>query len=76
MATVPLRSLIIHGTVDPIPLATAQEWASILPNARLLALPNVGHFPYLEAPDQFFAAIDTFLAGTWPAEAMPGRHTP
>jgi proline iminopeptidase len=76
MATVPLRSLIIHGTVDPIPLATAQEWASILPNARLLTLPNVGHFPYLEAPDQFFAAIDTFLAGRWPAEAKPGRHTP
>jgi proline iminopeptidase len=76
MATVPLRTLIIHGTVDPIPLATAQEWATTLPNARLLTLLNVGHFPYLEAPDQFFAAIDTFMAGAWPAGAKPARPSP
>ncbi|MGQ0766553.1 MAG: alpha/beta fold hydrolase [Gemmatimonadota bacterium] len=76
MASLPLRTLIIHGTEDPIPLATAEEWAVTLPNARLLTLPNVGHFPYLEAPDRFFAAIDTFLAGTWPAEAKPRRLNP
>ena len=76
MASVPLRTLVIHGTVDPIPLATAEEWAATLPNARLLTLPNVGHFPYLEAPGQFFAAIDTFLTGTWPAEAKPRRPSP
>ena len=76
MATTPLRTLIIHGAVDPIPLATAQEWATTLHNARLLTLPNVGHFPYLEAPDQFFAAIDTFMAGAWPAGAKPGRRSP
>jgi proline iminopeptidase len=76
MATIPLRTLIIHGTVDPIPLATAQEWAATLRNARLLTLPNVGHFPYLEAPDQFFAAVETFMAGAWPAGAQPGQHSP
>jgi pimeloyl-ACP methyl ester carboxylesterase len=76
MASVPVRTLIIHGTADPIPLATAEEWASTLPNARLLTLTNIGHFPYLEAPDRFFAAIDTFLAGTWPAEAKPGHRNP
>ena len=76
MASVSLRTLIIHGTADPIPLATAEEWAATVPNARLLTLPNVGHFPYLEAPDQFFAAIDTFLAGTWPAATRPRRPNP
>lgn len=76
MASVSLRTLIIHGAADPIPLTTAEEWAATLPNARLLTLSNVGHFPYLEAPEQFFAAIDVFLAGTWPAEAKPGRPTP
>ena len=76
MASVPVRTLVIHGTADPIPLATAEEWAATLPNARLLTLPSVGHFPYLEAPDRFFAAIDTFLAGVWPAEAKPGRPNP
>ena len=76
MATIPVRTLIIHGAVDPIPLATAEEWATTLRNARLLTFPNVGHFPYLEAPDQFFAAIDTFMAGAWPAGAKPGRASP
>ena len=76
MASVTLRTLIIHGTADPIPLATAEEWATTLPNARLLTLTNVGHFPYLEVPDRFFAAIDTFLAGAWPAEAKPRHRSP
>ena len=76
MASVSVRTLIIHGALDPIPLATAEEWAATLPNARLLTLPNVGHFPYLEAPDQFFSAVDSFLAGTWPTVTKPGRPSP
>ena len=75
MASVALRTLIIHGELDPIPLATAAEWATTLRNARLLTLPRVGHFPYLEAPDQFFSAIDTFMTGDWPAEAKRGQHS-
>ncbi len=27
---------------------------------------GVGHFPWLDAPDRFFAAADTFLQGHWP----------
>ena len=73
LAAFPARTLIIHGALDPIPLATAQVWAATLPNARLLTLPGVGHFPYLEAPDPFFAALDTFLAGSWPDEAQLER---
>lgn len=69
MKTFPARTLVIHGTVDPIPLASAEEWAATLPNARLLALPSVGHFPYLEVPDAFFSAVNIFLAGDWPADA-------
>ena len=65
----PSRTLVIHGTVDPIPLSSAEEWAATLPNARLLALPSVGHFPYLEAPEPFFNAVNSFLAGNWPPDA-------
>ena len=65
----PARTLVIHGALDPIPLSSAQEWAATLPNARLLALPSVGHFPYLEAAEPFFNAVNTFLAGNWPPDA-------
>lgn len=64
-------ALIMHGAADPIPVASAVEWGHALPNALLLVFPNAGHFPYLEAPDAFFAAIDQFLRGEWPDDARP-----
>lgn len=59
-------TLVVHGTADPIPVASAIEWTTALPNARLLLLEDVGHFPYLEAPDVFFAAVERFVCGEWP----------
>jgi proline iminopeptidase len=58
--------LVIHGTVDRLPMEGAREWAAALPGARLLLLEGIGHFPYVEAPETFFAAVDTFLRGGWP----------
>lgn len=54
-------TLVIHGTMDPLPLEGAQSWASVLPNSRLLLLEGIGHFPYIEVPDQFFKAVGHFL---------------
>ena len=68
------RTLVIHGTADVIPVESAREWAAALPNARLLLLDGVGHFPYLEVPDRFNAAVDEFMAGRWPAGAEPGSR--
>jgi proline iminopeptidase len=54
------RALIVRGSLDV--LSGEEDWVAALPNARALVLEGVGHFPYLEAPDRFFPAIDTFLA--------------
>ncbi|MEA2724089.1 MAG: proline iminopeptidase [Gemmatimonadales bacterium] len=62
-------ALVIHGTEDVLPSAGGREWAAALPNARLLLLHGVGHFPYLEAPEAFFPAADGFLRGSWPPAA-------
>lgn len=62
-------ALVIHGTADVLPVEGAREWAAALPNARLLLLEGVGHFPYLEAPERFFAALDEFLQGRWPEDS-------
>lgn len=65
--------LVLHGSRDPIPVSAAKEWAAAFPNARLLLLEGVGHFPYVEAPESFFPAVDAFLAGDWPKGAQsPG----
>ena len=63
-------TLIIQGELDPLPIASAREWAAAMPNARLLALKGVGHFPYVEAPEVFFTAVNRFLKGDWPEGAI------
>lgn len=62
-------TLVIHGALDPLPIASARRWVAAMPNARLLELKGIGHFPYVEAPDVFFAAVDRFLNGEWPSAA-------
>lgn len=69
LRTVEAPTLVIHGTVDPLPLEGAREWSRSLPNARILELDGIGHFPYLESPDVFFLTVDRFLRGEWPAAA-------
>jgi pimeloyl-ACP methyl ester carboxylesterase len=54
-------TLVIHGEQDAIPLDAAREWASVLPDARLVVLPDAGHLSYVEQPDLFFAAVEDFL---------------
>ena len=62
--------LVLHGSQDPIPASAAKEWVAAFANARLLLLEGVGHFPYVEAPEAFFPAVDAFLAGEWPEQAQ------
>jgi proline iminopeptidase len=56
-------ALIVHGTADVIPADSSREWATALPNARLVLLDGIGHFPYLESPERFFPTVRAFLAG-------------
>src|ERR1700752_4243558 len=42
-------------------LELAKKAAEAIPGARLIELPNVGHIPHLEAPDQFHQALEDFL---------------
>lgn len=63
--------LVVHGEKDFIPLGGSREWVAGNASARLLLIPDVGHFPQLEAPDVFFPAVEKFLSGAWPEGAVP-----
>ncbi len=39
----------------------AKKAVAQIPGARLVQIPNVGHIPHLEAPEQFFQAVSDFL---------------
>lgn len=67
-ATCPV--LVVHGTHDrSAPHEAGRAWAARLPNARLLAVPDVAHVPWIEAPSVVIPALQTFLAGAWPDAA-------
>jgi len=53
------RSLVLHGTFDPLPIAGSRELAQLL-GAELVELP-IGHCPHVEATGEFVRALDGFL---------------
>lgn len=55
-----IPALVVHGDDDPIPMSTAEATANAL-RAPLVILHNCGHVPYVEAADEFVAALDPFL---------------
>jgi non-heme chloroperoxidase len=56
--------LQIIGTTDPVHSAKGARWLQQqLPDARLLEIPECGHYPMLEAADEFDAALTKFLSG-------------
>jgi proline iminopeptidase len=53
--------LVIHGKQDP--LESAEEVHETFPGSKLEWIEDAGHFPWLERPDLFFAALGGFLHG-------------
>lgn len=54
-------TLVLHGEADPLPLADYASDPYKLPTARVIAVPSSGHMPFWEAPQRFFALIESFL---------------
>ena len=76
LSRVAVPRLVIHGGRDNTPLAGNQEWVAGQHNARLLVIPEAGHWPQLERPEQTIAAIRVFLDGLWPAGSMAVASAP
>ncbi len=66
--------LVIHGVADVVPLRGSEAWASGYPNGRLFLIDKAGHLPQTEAPDVFFPAVETFLKGSFPADAKKAER--
>ena len=62
LAEVRTPTLVIHGDADvAVPLEQGQALAAGIPGARFVALPGVGHRPWVERPDATIGAILAFL---------------
>jgi proline iminopeptidase len=61
--------LTIHGRKDHnAPYGAGKEWASLLPNGRLITLPNAAHNSWVDEP-RVAEMVQIFLAGSWPKQA-------
>jgi pimeloyl-ACP methyl ester carboxylesterase len=56
-------TLLLWGERDRlIPFANSADYRRVLPNARLVAFPDLGHVPHEEAPDESLKPLLRFLA--------------
>jgi pimeloyl-ACP methyl ester carboxylesterase len=64
-----LPTLLLHGTDDHIvPLCTARQLATQLPQCELHELPGLGHAPIITAPREVAALINAFGQRLTPAD--------
>jgi pimeloyl-ACP methyl ester carboxylesterase len=54
---------IIGGRSNIVPPETQQELRKTLPNAQLITIADVGHYPSDEKPDEVMGIVTRFLAG-------------
>ena len=59
---VALPARFVHGADDPMPVVSTERTAALLEDARVETIPHAGHFPWLEQPEGFRAAVERVLA--------------
>ncbi|MFF8380444.1 alpha/beta fold hydrolase [Streptomyces sp. NPDC015661] len=62
LTTVAVPALVVVGRDDTYtPVADAEEMHALLPHSTLTVIERAAHLPNLERPEEFDAALDTFL---------------
>lgn len=64
LAKLRIPALILHGEHDLIPVECVLPIAQSIPGARFVALPECGHFAYLERPEEIRRELAEFLRST------------
>jgi pimeloyl-ACP methyl ester carboxylesterase len=63
LSETPVRTLLVACTRGPIPARAAEDTASAMGSrAAVLALPDLGHFPWLEQPGVVRRLVDEFMS--------------
>lgn len=64
LATLSAPVLAVAGALDPLTPPSASAALGTLPGGEVAVLDGVGHFPWVEAPEEFAATVEGFLART------------
>jgi pimeloyl-ACP methyl ester carboxylesterase len=69
-----LPLLVVWGDCDPIiPVGHGRRAHEAVPGSELLEIEGAGHFPQLDDPAGFVAAVNRFIAGREPWSYDPAR---
>jgi pimeloyl-ACP methyl ester carboxylesterase len=61
-------ALVVWGERDRIlPKRMAERFVRVLPNARYVMIPESGHLPHEESPEDFLTVVDGFLEDSIPS---------
>ena len=67
LARITAPTLLLWGDQDRmVPVANAQDYLRVLPDARLVVLPGIGHVPMEEVPGQVIDALREFIPAATP----------
>lgn len=69
-------TLLIAGELDVKFVAIAEQMSALLPNGRLVVVPEAGHTVHLERPDAWCATVDEFLGGPGSTRSHPRHLSP
>ncbi|MBI2887165.1 MAG: alpha/beta hydrolase [Chloroflexi bacterium] len=53
---------VLGGASAIVPPETQQRLRQTLPDCEIVVMPGLGHYPHLEAPEEFMAIVSRFLA--------------
>ena len=62
LAMIRCPTLVVHGELDPIPVAFGRYLADAIPGSEFALLPGASHFPFVEDLDQFERVVRLFLS--------------
>ncbi|TWU34842.1 alpha/beta fold hydrolase [Novipirellula artificiosorum] len=72
LSTIKANTLIIHGDRDMyFPVRIAAEMYESIPNSYLWIIPNGGHVPNFDEPEQFMKQLQQFFHGDWDKNNAP-----
>jgi pimeloyl-ACP methyl ester carboxylesterase len=54
---------VIGGRSTIVPSTTQDELKKVLPQAQIVTIQGVGHYPSEESPAEFLGIVDKFLGG-------------
>ncbi len=76
LSEIRVPALVIAGAQDrAVTVRRAKELADALPKGRLLVIEKSGHYPFIEAPDQFLSGVRKFLGVRSTKKGLFGRRS-